>query len=255
MQNFLYSGGQMLAVVLSSLFGIFWAKKYGIGKLKAFLIVVFSQVIAYPAVFLLTWIENGFQRFGEQNAIRFYVFSALVGLIECKLFKIDFKKCIDFQAVIPPLCYGLGHFACLAKMCCFGYHYTEGSLAYKVAHALTGTDQLPMQVLESVSALLVFLIVVIIAFKTHFKVTGKLLGIYQILFCMSRFLWEFLRDNKKIIIFAPMNNAAGVESHGAVWGISSLALWAFAVALAGVILLIVLKIKEKNKGDKELAEA
>ena len=245
----------MLAVILSTVFGIFWAKHYGIGKLKAFLLLAFSQVVAYPAVFLLTWIENGFKGFGAQNAVRFYVFSALVGLIECKIFKIDFRKCIDFQAVIPPLCYGLGHFACLAKMCCFGYHYIEGSLPYKIAHALTGTDQLPMQVLESVSALVVFVIVAIVAVKTRYKVTGKLLVLYQILFGLSRFFWEFLRDNKKMIIFAPMKNATGVEAHGAVWGISNLALWALAIALAGVILWIILKATEKGTEEKTLIEA
>ena len=242
----LYEGGQMLSMVIAIVFAVFWAKYYGIGKLKAFLISITSQIVAFLLVFVLTWVENGFKNFGAQNAVRAYPFLLLIGLLEAKVFRVDFLRCVDYQAIAVPLSYGLGHFACLARMCCFGFCYQEGSSAYSVAHALTGTSQLPMQVFESVSSLLVFAVIVIVAVKTRFKITGYLFALFQILFGGTRFFWEFLRDNDKLIKIAPMKGAVDSLGQPAVWGISNLALWALAIFFAGVFFMIGLKVYYKK---------
>ena len=243
----LYQGGQVLAMIISAVFIVFWAGHYGIGKGKALLITVFSQVVCFALVFVLTWVENGFKGFGAQNAIRAYPFMALLAPLEAKLFGVDFKRCFEFQTISSPLNYGLGHFACLARMCCFGFHYQEGTFGYTVAHALTGTDQLPMQIFESVSALIIFGIFVIYGYKTKFKVTGVSYAIMQMIFGCSRFFWEFLRDNDKLIVLAPMKGTVNDIHQEGVWGISNLALWAAALFVAGIILLVFLKVYNRKE--------
>ena len=253
--DLIYNGGQIFSLLFALAVSMFLAKYYGIGRTKAFLINVISQIVCFAGVFILTWMENGFQRFGEQNAVRVYPFLVLIALLDCKLFKVDFLRCMDYQSITMPLIYGVGHFACLARMCCFGFHYQEGSAGYAVAHALTGTDQLPMQIFESVSSLLVFAIVIIVAVKTRFKVTGYLLAICQILFGGMRFFWEFLRDNNKLIVFGPMNGAVNEAGEQAVWGISNLAFWALAIFAAGVILFVCLKIYHSKESKTQMAAA
>lgn len=244
---------QGLALVVAIIFTVFWAKNYKISKWKAFPICVTSQFLGFLFVFLLTWIENGFTKFGAQNAVRFYPFLLLIGILEAKVFREKILTIIEFQAVTIPLTYGLGHLACLVPKCCGGFHYLEGSAGFVVANALTGTDQLPLQLFESISALLIFVIIVIMAIKSKFKVKGYLFALYHVLFGATRFLWEFLRDNDKIIKFGPINGAtSSFESNGiAMWGISNLAIWSLAILAVGIGLFIGLKIYH-NKQEKKI---
>ena len=243
----MYNTIQALSVVISLLFGTFYGQKYGFGKFKSFLITLFTQVAGFAGIFVLTWIESGFKKFGSQNAVRVYVLCTFFVWLEHKIFKVDFRKCLDFQGITPALGYGIAHLACLFPRCCFGFQYVEGSTMYKIANALTGTNQLPMQLWESLYALLLFAVLLIVAYKGKFNGSGKLIAWFQIFFGAGRFGWEFLRDNKKLIILAPMKDAVSVEAHGAVWGISNLALWAAATFIVGIITLIILNSFDKKK--------
>lgn len=242
-----YESMQIVAVFVAIIFTVCWAKNYGVGKLKALAITVISEFVGFMIVFLLTWIENGFKNFGAQNAVRCYPFLILFGFFEAWIFHMDVLRVCDFQAVLMPLTYGLGHFACLADHCCAGFYYLPDTFEYKIARALTGTYQLPMQVFESVSALIIFVIVVIYCVKTRFKVTGYAFALYHVLFGGTRFLWEFLRDNDKIITIAPMTGAVTVEGKTAVWGISNLAIWSLAILLVGVCMFIWLNKYNKRQ--------
>ena len=245
----LYEIIQGASLVISVGFTVFWAKNYKVSRLKAFPIAITSQFLGFALVFLLTWIENGFTGFGAQNAVRAYMFNILFGFLEAWIFRVDLLTVLDFQAATIPLCYGIGHFACLIPNCCAGFHYQKGSAGYAIAHALTGTDQLPIQIFESVTALLIFATIVVIAIKTRFKVTGYLFALYHVLYGGTRFLWEFLRDNEKIIKFAPMNGAVSSYENNsiAVWGISSLALWALGIFLVGVIMFVCFSIYHRKR--------
>ena len=245
--NNLYAFLQSFSVVGSIAFTIFWAKKYKASMFKVIPIAVISNLLTYALIFLLAWIENGFTNFGAQNAVRAYVFTILICWLESKLFKMDLLTVMDFQAITVPLSYGIGHFACLGPNCCAGFYYQEGTVGYKIAQALTGTAQLPNQIFESVTALTIFTIIVVIAIKTKFKATGYMFALFYVLFGGTRFLWEFLRDNEKVIVFGPMNGATTINGYEAVWGISSLALWALAIFAVGVIMFAALIIHHSNK--------
>lgn len=102
---------------------------------------------------------------------------------------------------------------------------------YLLANILTGTNRLPNQIIESIGALLIFLILWIVAKRNHYKTKGYLYYIMLILYGSQRFLLEFLRDNNKVIVFYDLKNADGA------FGISNLAIWAAAMFIEGVIIL------------------
>jgi prolipoprotein diacylglyceryltransferase len=70
--------------------------------------------------------------------------------------------------------------------------------------------------------------------------------LFHVLFGGTRFLWEFLRDNNKIIKFARMNGALTAEREVAYWGISNRAIWALISFLVGVVMFICLRRYHKR---------
>jgi len=247
-----YEITQIIALLIATLFTAFWAKNYGIGKLKAIAIIAISQFVSFMLVFFLTWVENGFKNFGAQNIVRGFPFLILVFWIESKLFDMDFLKLCDFQIVHTPLAYCLARYGCIVENCCSGfYYYKPDSIEYKIAHTLTGSYQMPVQAFEAITSLIIFVIIVVYCVKTRFKATGYAFVLFHILYGGTRFLWEFLRDNNKIIKFARMDGALTVEREAAYWGISNLAIWSLAIFVVGVVMFICLRRYHKRQAAAE----
>jgi len=237
MYNTIQGIAMLIYIIILTLYG----KKYGFSKRKSFLLGIIAVVVDYTAILLLTWIENGFTNFGAQNAVRVFVFNPLFLFIVSKLLKVDYRKYCDFNAFPAMMWYGLGHFACLAANCCAGYAYYEGTFLYKVAHMLTGTNMLPQQILESLGALCIAAVLYEIGRAYNFKTKGYMYYIMLILYGSQRFLFEFLRNNEKIIVFGDMASSDGVI------GLSSLSLWALAMFIEGVVLLTITVFLDKKR--------
>ena len=245
----MYNIIQKSGLVIAALFTVFWAKNFSVGKLKALAITVATQFMVIMSSVILTWIENDFQNFGAKNAVRGLPLLLLFGLLEAWVFRMDLLKTCDFQAMMIPMAYGLARFGCLAASCCRGFYYLPGTTEYEIAHALTGSYQLPIVVLEAVSSVMISVIIIIYSIKTRFKVTGYAFALYHVLYGSVRFLGEFLRDNEKIITFGPMYGAFTSEGKVAVWGISSLAIWSLAIFAVGVVMFICLRIYHKKHAE------
>lgn len=237
---------QGISMVLYVIILTFCGPKYGFSKLKSFVMGLTAVSIGYFLIILVTWVENGFRSFGAQNAIRSFVFVPFLILIVSKWFKADFRKFGDWLAMPGMVWYSVGHLACLTTGCCHGFSYYEGTTMYKIAYALTGTSMLPQQIIESLGTLLIAVILLIIAIKYRYNTRGYMYYIMLILYGSQRFILEFFRDNHKIIVFRDMVSADGQI------GISSLALWALAMVLEGIILLSV--IVRYDKKDQISAE-
>lgn len=240
---------QGIAMVIYIAVMAFYGKRYGFSKRKALLLGVIAIAVDYFAIMLLTWIENGFKAFGAQNAVRVFVFNPLFIWIVSRLFKVDYRKYCDFNAFPGMVWYGLGHLACLTTNCCRGFAYHEGTFLYKVAYLLTGTNMLPQQILESVGALLIAAILYGISRKRKFQTNGYMYYLMLILYGSQRFIAEFFRDNKKIIVFGDMVSADGVI------GLSSLSLWALAMFVEGVILLTITVLVDRKRKQRALLAA
>lgn len=236
----MYNIIQGLAMIIYIITFIFYGKCYGFSKFKSFLLGFSAVVIDYLVIILITWIDNGFTGFGQQNAVRVFVFNPLIIFIMAKVSNVDFRKFCDFNAFPAMLWYGLGHLACIAEGCCHGFAYYEGTTMYNIAHSLTGTNMLPNQIIESVGALLISAILLFIGIKKRFNTKGYMYYLMLILYGTQRFVLEFFRDNEKVIVFSELQSANGQ------FGISNLALWAVAMTVVGTVLLTITAIKDKK---------
>lgn len=240
----MYNLIQGICYVSALLFVMFYGKKYGVSKFKSLIMMICGMICYLFLLKFLAWAEGGFKSFGAENAIRAYVFLPLLIWGLSKLGKIDTLVAFDLIGMGTLLGYGIGHYACIFAGCCHGFEYYEGTFMYKIAYALTGTNMLPLQFLEATSGMVIFAILLIVAAKMKYKTNGRLFCLWFWIFGASRFLWEFLRDNPKVIKFAPLKQADGY------FGISSLAIWSLLMVAAGVVVYLnirrIEKVKEKE---------
>lgn len=237
---------QMCSMVAWVIFYVFYGKHYGISKMKSLLISLISCIGIYLSIFLLTWVENGFRNFGAQNAVRVFCFIPLFILLESKIFNIEFRRNSDYHSLFSMLWYGLGHLACVYAGCCYGFEYKEGTTMYSIAHALTGTNMLPNQLIEASSALITFVVFYFLMRKCKYDMGGCSYFYVIIVYGLQRFIFEFFRDNKKIIVFKDLTNAVTGDHLTAKLGLSSLSIWALLMVLEGIIVVIILKKKSKK---------
>ena len=245
-----YAIVQGLAIVVYLLFITWYGKKFNVSHIKSFLLGVAGMIVYLILVKFLAWAETGFKTFGPENGIRVYVLLPIFMYALAKFSKVDPRKLFDMEAAACVLMYGVSHLACIFQGCCQGFQYYEGTPMYNLAMKLTGTNMLPIQLGESISALIVFAIVFAVGHKKQYNTKGYLLVIWYLIFGTERFFWEFLRDNQKVWTFAPLQQSDGYL------GISNLAIWSALMVLAGVILLLVFRsIEKKEKIEKEVATA
>lgn len=238
----MYTVIHIISMVVAVIFNTYYGYKLGLTKTKAALSSAFSLALLYITMILIPWVESGFTTFGEQNMVKTYVFAPLIFVIDCLVFKIDFRKISDMHAIWPMLLHGISHFACLIPNCCNGYTYLEGTKMYNISCALTGTGYFPNQIGESVAALLIGAIMFFIAYKKNFKLNGRLFYVMLIVYGINRFFWEFLRNNNKIVVFGEMTNA-----ESGLFGLSDLSFYSIAMVVLGIAFLIAFNIIDKKK--------
>lgn len=238
----MYTAIHILSMVISVIFNTYYGYKLGLSKGKAALSSAFSLALLYITMILIPWVESGFTAFGAQNMVKTYAFAPLIFVIDCLVFKIDFKKISDMHAIWPMLLHGISHLACIPEGCCGGYQYLEGTKMYDFAYALTGTNMIPNQLFESLAALVIAALMFFIAWKKKFNLNGRLFYVMLIIYGINRFGWEFLRDNDKVIVFGKMTNAISGD-----FGISNLAFYCIAMILVGIIFLVAFSIIDKKK--------
>ena len=231
---------QGLAIVIYLVFFTWYGKKFNISKVKSFILGICGMIIYLMLVKFLAWAETGFKYFGSENGIRVYVCLPPLIYLLAKAARVKPTALLDMEAAACVLMYGVSHFACVFAGCCHGFAYYEGTPMYELAYALTGTNMLPMQIFEAVTGLVVFAVVYIVGEKKHYETNGRLLCLWYLLFGTARFFWEFLRDNEKIIKFAPLKQAEGY------FGISSLAIWSALMVCAGFVVYANIRRQEKN---------
>ena len=232
---------QGIAIVVYLVFFTLYGKHFNISKIKSLILGICGMIIYLILVKFLAWAETGFKYFGSENGIRVYVFIPIFIYLLAKIAKVKPLQLFDMQAAACVLMYGVSHFACVFAGCCHGFAYYEGTAMYKIAYALTGTNMLPMQIFEAVTGLLVFALVYMVGRKTNYQSNGRMFCLWYVTFGTARFFWEFLRDNEKVIKFAPLKQADGY------FGLSTLALWAAGMAVAGIVFYsIIRKLEREN---------
>ncbi len=211
----------MLGLVLIIVYMSIFASKYEINKVKLIPYTIFCFLTMYVLMLILFWICVG--HLGGQNVIRTFVFLPLIIILYSRVFDIDTKKAMDISA--PAICIAqfAGKFACQYEGCCRSWLKVDWGIYNNVVQKRL----FPVQLAEGITSLLITIYLIYISKKHNYNYGGLCLPWMLILFGITRFIWEFMRDNKKII-----------------WNISELAIWCILMVIVGGIWLLV----DKKKG-------
>ena len=228
MSQFVYEAWNVVNIAVVSIFCLIYRKHYDIKRSHAVLVPILMYLVGDAFILLLGWIAMGFQYFGSNNIVKGFSFFPLVGLLAAKIFKIEWKRLMDFCAPAFPLLQFTAHIACNFAGCCCGYPMEGG-----VWNPIWNKYLFPTQLLESLVSLLIFIACLIYAKKQNYEVTGKVYPFFLVTFGVTRFFLEFLRCNEKLF-----------------WGISELALWALLMVIVGTVWFIKAGKKSSKKSKK-----
>ncbi len=223
--NQLYWGCYVLGFLTIFVFNAFYGRNYGISPKRSIPFTILSYVLIYGWAYILAWIVNGFE-WGHHNAIRVYIWFPLVLFFTGKLFRVKLQTACEFMAPSTCIVYGIARLGCVFAGCCYGYPALWG-----IPSVPAGYSCFPVQLCESITALLIAGYLIHRVRKNEYKPTGKLYPTMLMLYGGTRFIWEFFADNTKII-----------------FNISELALWALGTFLLGASWLLTVQAAGQKKG-------
>ena len=204
-----------LLVVIGIIVGLvviinYFIKSYNITKEDALYALVFGvigAIIGAKLLYIITNInvlienkENIFNVLSTMVKGGFVFYGGLIGgiigiYIYSKIFKISFKELLLVIIPAVPLMHAFGRLGCLAVGCCYGNHYTGvGSIVFSTSPvAPNGVPLFPVQIIESICNLIIF-IILFITYK-RYKGTYKSILLYTLLYSITRFVLEFFRGD------------------------------------------------------------
>ena len=203
---------------------VFYGKKIKLSFKKSVRTVLIVYPLALCLMFFLYWAESGFKHFGGNNIVRIFVYIPLIAYPVAKLLKEEWKTLCDLLAFGPIAVHGISHFGCIFVGCCHGYPVSWGVYNPAVQDYL-----FPIQPIEALAAVTIIIILLIRAKKNNYVPTAETYPLMLVMFGYSRFIFEFFRDNDKILM-----------------GCSSLSFHALFMAVVGTIALIVIKNNKKR---------
>lgn len=187
---------------------------------------VITVLIVYPTVvlwmFIMYWIESGFKSWGGNNIVRIFIYVPLICYPVAKILKLEKEKTLSFLSFAPLLVHGVSHLGCIFFGCCHGYPCSFG-----IYNPQFKDIRFPIQPIEALGAIAIVVYLFYRARKRNYVPDGKEYPIMLTLFGSSRFVFEFFRDDYKLIL-----------------GISDLAFHALFMFIVGMIWLR--KIREKE---------
>ena len=211
---------------------VFYGNKINLGLKKSVITVLIVYPTAVALMFFMYWAETGFKFFGGNNIVRVFVYVPVIAYPVAKLLKEEWKTLCDLLAFGPIAVHGISHFGCIFVGCCHGYPADWG-----VYSTIYNTRLFPIQPIEALAAVLIIILLFIRAKKNNFVPTAETYPLMLVMFGYSRFIFEFFRDNDKLIL-----------------GCSSLSFHALFMAVVGTIALIVIKKKKRQNVAVEKAE-
>lgn len=202
-----------VGIVVAICFGVFYFSKfYDIKKEDIFYAAMFAMIgigIGAKLLYIITILPDLIQNFNTldwknviprllQGGFVFYggLIGGVIGLyVYSKSFNISFKKLCLILIPVVPIFHSIGRIGCLLAGCCYGMEYNGfGSITfYNTELAPIGVPLFPMQVVESICNLIIF-IIILLTYK-KFKGTYKTIALYAVLYSTVRFILEFFRGD------------------------------------------------------------
>ena len=202
-----------IGIVVAVCFGVFYFSKfYDIKKEDIFYAAMFALIgigIGAKLLYIITILPDLIENFNTldwktliprllQGGFVFYggLIGGVIGLyVYSKSFKISFKKLCMILIPVVPIFHSIGRIGCLFAGCCYGIEYHGfGSINfYNTELAPIGVPLFPIQIVESICNLIIFIIILVTCKK--FKGTYKTMALYAILYSIVRFILEFYRGD------------------------------------------------------------
>lgn len=202
-----------VGIVVAICFGVFYFSKfYDVKKEDIFYAAMFAIIgigIGAKLLYIITILPDLIRNFNVldwktliprllQGGFVFYggLIGGVIGLyVYSKSFKISFKKLCMILIPVVPIFHSIGRIGCLLAGCCHGreYHGFGSITFYNTQLAPVGVPLFPIQIVESICNLIIF-IIILITYK-KFKGTYKTIAIYAVLYSVVRFALEFYRGD------------------------------------------------------------
>lgn len=225
LSELLYQAWIIVVYLVVAVFCFFWRRHYGYDWLRALFIPLVLLLGLNFLILLLGWAFTGFTQFGNKNIVIGYPFVPLLTMALARLMRDDWRRMMDFMTPAFPLTQVVAKISCCFAGCCFGFPMEHG-----LWNPVFGMTLFPVQLLESLVALIVTCLCVLLARRTNYRADGRMYPAFLILFGSTRFFLEFLRVNIKVF-----------------WLVSELALWALVMVIAGAVWLA------RKKGNRRAA--
>lgn len=173
---------------------LFLGRKYGI-KAKMLIptvaIVFLAELVITSLLFQIPIYVRGS---GVSSVVRAFIYLPFVALLCAKAFKIQWGSLCDIIAPCICAAQGVGSSACIFTGCCHGYPF-----AYGIYNPVYKMRLFPVQLCETGTSLLIAIYLIVLAMEKNYNSDGKSYPLMLMLFGMSRFMWEFFRDNTKVL--------------------------------------------------------
>lgn len=214
----------VLAVLLWTCISLYCGRKYGEGVKKLLPVAAIVLVAQLAITWLLYQMTLYVRGSGVLSVVRSLVYLPLVLLLCSKLFKIKWGTLCDIVA--PGICaaQGVGSAACIFTGCCHGYPFVYG-----IYNPVYEMRMFPVQLCEMGTSLLIAFYLIVRAKESNYTTDGKSFPFMLMLFGTARFMWEFFRNNTKIL-----------------WRCSDVGLHALFMVLVGAVAFICLYFKDKR---------
>ena len=118
-----------------------------------------------------------------------------LALYGAKILGLEIRRSQDIIATVAIFYQGAGHLSCVVFGCCHGYECQFG-----VYNPILGITTFTVQILDCISCLAVFTVFLLYLKKKGYNAKGVLYPIMLISYGLLRFIWEFLRDNQKVLL-------------------------------------------------------
>lgn len=220
----LYWGCIYFAFALCIGYNLITSKKYGITTWKFLVITILAFGFNWGASYLLAWVEAGFSTPEAVNGVRAWLFAPFYFLSCALVFRIEPKRLMDAITPCYVLGFAFGKLGCVFGDCCYGYAYSGPLHIY---NSELGYNVFPVQLVESVAALLLFIGFVVYVIRSGFRITGRQYPA-MLVFYTGRFFFEYLRDNTKI-----WHGLSALSFHALIGGIAGV-IWLFFTSPAGM---------------------
>ncbi len=181
------------------LFGSLYA---GIGLIIGAKVIYFISVlpriverwVIYKSDFMQLLVDGfgGFVFYGG-------LIGSLIGIyVYCKRVHMPVGPFYDIAVTAIPVMHGIGRIGCLMAGCCYGMEY-DGPFAItfpenELIAGLAGVSRFPMQIIEVIYNVLLFVVIFILIKRRTLK-NGRVLGLYLMAYSFMRFILEFYRGD------------------------------------------------------------